>query len=1004
MATVVGLPPYRLHILPDIEQDEQQLLILKEKFSQIIHSENRRLDDTEKLNSNEMNIGVMLLTQDILSQYNEYLKQYQGTGLEIRSAEIANFKISINRIINEHRFSRQLAVVQRRMEVLADKPKEDLSKLILDGQNVKITKEILNKQEWRLFKMGNCIVDRCFIQKFNQKPKEGSLLKIGNEFLLQLRKMLSSSQEHTIDLNDISNFIQTYLYNSQQTNYDLDNLKELTKQRQDLYKLIIEFPSLEDTSTLNLLIGFYKEKSVAPDQKSKLDELENSCDMHRLINFHSSKKYEKVEMTYTIEQQIDAFNTLYDPALAEEILNKCSTDPKINRLPENKKGIEFINWITNSRQKFDDKSKRNIVRIVGNILRETTSEDIRYTLEFLRIVFLIMKLLNEILGDLSRETPTKIDQALKNLVTSNPELSNQDKKEVEDAIENYKKNLKETIDYLKITKEILDRQLCKNAIFTKKNIVLTILEKLFSNLEHIHDDIRFLVAKKLNKIYANHNDTLFNVTLSDKELIEQSKFCLFTSLEDEFEQLFIHKTRLDNAETVLSNLAGEIVDIFNLCELVPNEHMDNSLEKIIKRLNTKENIDHAQFQVILLHTLLQREKPLGVLDDQLICFLDWLIEILSKYDFTDKIETIDIEFENLSQLKELCSNAHKYCEDSSRKNLYAYQYFNQAIDTVFYEMKVIYIEKYVKVLYEKHSNAIWLEIIIYFPEFFEIDNEELLNLIEKKQYLLDDNEVNKIQNFIFNRIALLQEENIKKAFENFHGFANREQDSFKEKHPSEVLIFNNLIDTFNERLEIDPGLLIGIDILVKVQNCLSCFEDIRLATEILLSSSEKDWLKTLLIEHIIEKFNLIFSENNKIENLRNQLMRIKENLLLLFNNTFVTEYIDKISQNIYSNSNSLLPNYQKISEEKFLCIVDLMTKVSVTKQSLNQLFDASLSVWDTILHEIEFSQFFTIEMTKVGINVSEADAEKALLLLNRIRRELGIENHDIVIQFFSKYL
>ncbi|CAF1204020.1 unnamed protein product [Rotaria sp. Silwood1] len=220
------------------------------------------------------------------------------------------------------------------------------------------------------------------------------------------------------------------------------------------------------------------------------------------------------------------------------------------------------------------------------------------------------------------------------------------------------------------------------------------------------------------------------------------------------------------------------------------------------------------------------------------------------------------------------------------------------------------------------------------------------------------NEVNEIQRFIFNRIVRLQEkklkrffellftkeEKIEKAFEYFHGFLNRKNDSFDKKDPYKVLTFNNLIDTLNQRLEIDGGLLIHVDILVKVQHCLSCFENVRLATKMLLSSSQKDWLKTLLIAHIIEKFNLIFPKNHQIENLRNQLMHIKENLLLLFNNKFVTEYIDQISQKIYPNSNNSLANYQKITQVKFLRIVDLMMKVNVTKEYLNQLSDASLCV------------------------------------------------------------
>ncbi|CAF4841797.1 unnamed protein product [Rotaria sp. Silwood1] len=76
-------------------------------------------------------------------------------------------------------------------------------------------------------------------------------------------------------------------------------------------------------------------------------------------------------------------------------------------------------------------------------------------------------------------------------------------------------------------------------------------------------------------------------------------------------------------------------------------------------------------------------------------------------------------------------------------------------------------------------------------------------------------------------------------------------------------------------------------------------------------------------------------------------------------------------------------------------------KISINKEYLNQLADASLSVWDTILHEIEFSQFFSTEMDRIGINTSETDVEKALLFLNRIRTELGIENHAIFLSFFQ---
>jgi hypothetical protein len=45
--------------------------------------------------------------------------------------------------------------------------------------------------------------------------------------------------------------------------------------------------------------------------------------------------------------------------------------------------------------------------------------------------------------------------------------------------------------------------------------------------------------------------------------------------------------------------------------------------------------------------------------------------------------------------------------------------------------------------------------------------------------------------------------------------------------PYERLNFNHLIDIFSEKLEIDGVLLIKTAILIKVQPCLSSFEDLR---------------------------------------------------------------------------------------------------------------------------------------------------------------------------------
>jgi len=124
-------------------------------------------------------------------------------------------------------------------------------------------------------------------------------------------------------------------------------------------------------------------------------------------------------------------------------------------------------------------------------------------------------------------------------------------------------------------------------------------------------------------------------------------------------------------------------------------------------------------------------------------------------------------------------------------------------------------------------------------------------------------------------------------------------------------------------------------------------------------------------------------------------MRINKRLLFLFNNIFISQYIDQINQAIYSTTNPIL-DYQKLAKEKFLAIVQLLENVSGIKQLFNQISDASLAVWDTLLLEIEFTQIFSREMIKL----SDDGLEKVLLFFNRIRIQLGFENNQKFFKFF----
>ncbi|CAF1602271.1 unnamed protein product [Rotaria magnacalcarata] len=110
---------------------------------------------------------------------------------------------------------------------------------------------------------------------------------------------------------------------------------------------------------------------------------------------------------------------------------------------------------------------------------------------------------------------------------------------------------------------------------------------------------------------------------------------------------------------------------------------------------------------------------------------------------------------------------------------------------------------------------------------------------------------------------------------------------------------------------------------------------------------------------------------------------------------FMSQYIDQINQAIYSQSNiTSMPDYQKMTKEKFLSVVELMGKISVSKERLDQLSDASLAIWDILLHEIEFSQIFTREMNKSGIQMNEDEGNEKSEVNREIQEILNLKSYQ----------
>ncbi|CAF0968037.1 unnamed protein product [Didymodactylos carnosus] len=259
-----------------------------------------------------MSIGIKFLGEEILSQYNEFLQQYQiisqqlqdeiqridvhqlGTGLDVRNVEIAKMRSTINRILNEQRFNQRLMASQRRTEVLIDIRREELPKSISARQNIQILHENFSSEpEWKEFPIENNIQ---IIKEFNSKPNEEILLQTGSYLLLELEKnRCQNSLEEIVLKENISNFTNIYLYNLQQGNYTWKNLRSIKEQKQAFYKILPGFQSLENTITLDLLIDFCKGMQREYQRqywliwiRKTLDCLENEKELKATLLNHSN--------------------------------------------------------------------------------------------------------------------------------------------------------------------------------------------------------------------------------------------------------------------------------------------------------------------------------------------------------------------------------------------------------------------------------------------------------------------------------------------------------------------------------------------------------------------------------------------------------------------------------------------------------------------------------------------------------------------------------------------
>ncbi len=247
------------------------------------------------------------------------------------------------------------------------------------------------------------------MEKFNQDSNLKNLLEIfrifstSSFFHPENSKIFENLLTNFEQLDLIDDFLIIFHNNLSLLNIKTSEFKSLTEQMVKIEEILITYPR-SHFSDIIFHFSYFVEKvkmihfGTLKEKQSVLNEIYDSKDMQKLLEFQTDKKYEK--KSFIVEQEIDAFNTLYDSNLVEGIFQNLS---KTSSISSNEKLLAFIRWTTSHFQKFEYEPIGNILRSVEIIFNRIHKDDIRKSLRFLKIVFEYKKMKETIKIELKKK-------------------------------------------------------------------------------------------------------------------------------------------------------------------------------------------------------------------------------------------------------------------------------------------------------------------------------------------------------------------------------------------------------------------------------------------------------------------------------------------------------------------------------------------------------------------------------------------------------------------------
>ncbi len=443
----------------------------------------------------------------------------------------------------------------------------------------------------------------------------------------------------------------------------------------------------------------------------------------------------------------------------------------------------------------------------------------------------------------------------------------------------------------------------------------------------------------------------------------------------------------------------------------------DDLSDDLKEINIS-NAASSQLTSLILDNILNNSKWS---DLKTKSFADFLTSLFKAFKTYEKEGDAKMDFQLMPQLIYFMKN---YSLEDPEKN----KEYKEILNNFSGSVKLSFMKEKSAVLAKK-DNAKILEIIHLFPEYFEDNQTEIDLFLQKKD---EKTQIEYLKELVFNKLfeyqkICYQELKSSKAFKeitknqgdqieklenillNINGSFLKltdknacveclQNDSYK------VLNFNRMLNKLNLGLKINENLSISFASFLKCFQCFKCFIDISVVASVFTESEPKDWLHNIIVESVIEKYCLLYLNkysirclnDEKVMLMRSKMKNINDKIFFVFNNLFTNEYIEMRCKN-----KSAYVERAKLTEDKFDSLINLMQGLVYSKNILDQLSDATLTIWETILNEVIFNQYFNKKINDLNINTSNQSVEKLLIYLNRIRLQLGNENKNYFMIFFN---